>query len=44
VAGRRNVYQGTASCYALKEGVWVPGSGEGGGELGEERRPRVRRR
>ena len=27
MAGRRNVYQGTASCYALKEGVWVPGSG-----------------
>jgi hypothetical protein len=28
VAGRRrNVYQGTSSCYAIKEGVWVPGSG-----------------
>jgi len=25
--GRRNIYQGSSSCYAINEGVWVPGSG-----------------
>jgi len=27
VAGRKNLYQGSSSCYARNEGVWVPGSG-----------------
>jgi hypothetical protein len=27
MAGRRNIYQGSSSCYARNEGVWVPGSG-----------------
>jgi len=25
--GRRNIYQGYSSCYAINEGVWIPGSG-----------------
>jgi hypothetical protein len=27
MAKKKNIYQGTSSCYAVKEGVWVPGSG-----------------
>ena len=27
MAGRKNLYQGSSSCYARNEGAWVPGSG-----------------